>query len=1468
MWFLGVVAGLLIGSLMESLAMALLLAGIGGVIGYAYKKPNAGDGHPSTASQADSQHSSSSSESELDELRRKVASLEQRLLVLEGRLAESVFVPEEAAQTTFLSTIPSDLPTAVDVVVMVPEPSSLDTPVADQPTLPPLTLASEINPSDSITSAWPGTSNNNERAYEVNDAAGEPEPAAYPGTSPVFAFSHQVPSESSDEEAEKKKPASASDIRETAAGDSSTSPTTPPSQVLPPFVYAERTQPEPRVPFRDRLPAFARNLIYGGNTLVKMGVLILFLGLSFLLRYTAERITVPIELRYAGVAAVGAGLLGLGWFLRRRRTDYALVMQGMGIGVFYLTTLAAMKFHSLLADEAGFGFMFAVSVIGSALAILQNAPVLAIIAALEGFATPILTSTGGNHMMGLMTYLSILDAGIVLIAWFNAWRILNVIGFVGTFTLASGWADRYYTNEQYAPVQAFLILFFLLFTAVGILFARRTLLDAKQMRPDSADSADSDSTAASLAQQAKATLAQVGRVDSALVFGTPLTAFGLQYVLTKPWGFGPAFSALVLSAFYLVLARIVFSRQRVSLALLAEAYAIMGVIFATLAIPLGFEGVWTGAAWAVEGAGMYWLGVRQNRAYSRAFAYLVLLGASYKLLLSIGVNDSPGLPLLYGSTIGPILLALSAFSVWLQNSRAKPDLIPDWEVIPQRLALWLGVASLTVLPWQWFVPQTAAAATAVMSIIAYFVARRFEVGPLFGIGSSLQVVAVASFLLTLRFMTDTSADAIFDGGLPGTFAALVVAASVLLKAGWNMAATRKEALDEEIPPTWSTAGTLAVIVGTGLLHLAMLFEFSMQTAAAATAALSIVAYVLHRRFDLAPLSTATSFLQGLAVISFLLTLHRATDVEVDAVLDSGWHGMISALIIATSILFTAGWSMSDERKNALEKALSPTWTRANNLALITGTILVHLAMLFAVSLEQAALIWPITSCAVFWVALRIAHTPLANLTAGFQIVSAGLFLYQYRNLGGNTSILGYVGGLPGQAPIESITSFAHLQFWTPIVLSLAAWVCGDRIRSEAKYFADSIAVDSQAGERNSECRPRRWPNPWCAYPRALWLPVVWGLIWWTVAWLDETNRVLEVHTLSEYFPTGMVAITLITSISLAALARWRDWSPMGMMTQLTLPTLALGACLGIADAGTGYQPSAYLGVLVWPLALTWHLRLLSLQRQWASPSTLQSLHIVGFWFFLLLASRECQAHFSTIAAPYSSWSMLGWVLVPALSFWALRSQILEKRWPLSDFRGAYIEIACLPVAAYLLVWCFASNLLSSGDASPLPYLPMLNPLELGQWMVLVALLLWWRALPEASAIRLPSDSLKILAGFMGWFLLTAMVLRTCHQWAGVAWNASALFDSRLAQASLSIMWAIMGMSAMLLGNRRESRAVWIIGATLLAVVVAKLFLVELADRGGLYRIVSFIGVGVLLLIVGYFAPVPVKATPQPDLAEG
>jgi uncharacterized membrane protein len=112
------------------------------------------------------------------------------------------------------------------------------------------------------------------------------------------------------------------------------------------------------------------------------------------------------------------------------------------------------------------------------------------------------------------------------------------------------------------------------------------------------------------------------------------------------------------------------------------------------------------------------------------------------------------------------------------------------------------------------------------------------------------------------------------------------------------------------------------------------------------------------------------------------------------------------------------------------------------------------------------------------------------------------------------------------------------------------------------------------------------------------------------------------------------------------------------------------------------------------------------------------------------------------------------------------------------------------------------------------------------------------------------------------FWLTFATLRTLHHFADVPWALSAMWASRIVQATLAIVWSVAALAAMVVANRRRYRAAWVAGAALLAVVVAKLFFVDLSQVGGVERIVSFMGVGVLLLIIGYMAPVP----PRRELA--
>ncbi|MFZ6730375.1 DUF2339 domain-containing protein [Undibacterium sp. Ji42W] len=1292
MWFVGAIIGFILGVATGSGAAMFFFALTGGFVGYliaSSRKTNTDT--KLVANKLVHQPAQSKPVDAMAEMRQKIFTLEHRLQTLEREMAElkagGVIINNVAPQPE-----PVSQPVTEEKAVAEPQVALADAKSADTSARLAVPLTRAFG---SQTEAAAGTQENAQPP--ALDLEIQPLEEAILVKEIPAVVTEQVTPMTAVQAAEPLAPvaATAATVIEV--------PRVIPAIVKPPV--AKRPPPSPPKTLRESLPAPLAKLIFGGNALVKVGVLILFLGLAFLLRYTAERVTVPVELRYAGVALSGVILLALGWFLRSKRRDYALILQGMAIGVFYLTTLSAMKLHALISPDVGFGFLFLVSVLSAILAVLQNAPVLAIVAAIEGFATPVLISTGENRPLGLFTYMAVLDIGIFVVAWFNAWRVLNLIGFVGTFTLALGWAEQNYTDSQYGIVQPFLIFFFVLFALIGLLFARRTLKEAE------------------VEEGPLATLKRVGRVDSALVFGNPITAFGMQYMLVKHTEFGAAFSALAVGFFYLLLARFVFSKARQGLALLAEAYVIVAAIFATLAIPLGLEGAWTGAAWAIEGAGMYWLGVRQQRPYARGFAYVVMVGAAYKLLHGIYINPEPTGPLLQGGLLGPVLLAISCFVVWNLHRKAKPENIASWEAMPNAALPWLGTASLALLPWMVLVPQFAAAAMAVMALLVSAIARRY-----------------------------------------------------VLKAFEHISAT----------------------------------------------------------------------LQAAALASFMLTLHVAANGN--AALEDGWKGGLAALIIAGSILFSAGRSMVAAKRAAQAQSLPPAWSIWNQVAIVSGSALLHLAMLFAINLTQASLIWPLTACLLLWVGLRMSHGALAGFSAALQVIAAGLCLVE-----------------PGK---YQGTAFAHLGFLVPLSLAVSAWLSADLIRAEAARMRAvlldlsefSHAATSDEVNTSGQKWPSVWLNLWCNSKLALGMPVVWGLAWWLSAWFPESLEALVRTDQRNYSSTVAIVIGLVSSVLMAALAGWRQWPQMGFTTIVTLPLLIFAGLIGMVGADGSYLPSANLGWLAWPLALAWHLQILKKQQNWMAtlPRLLGLTHIAGFWFFLLLAAREGQARLAPLADSWSSWPLLGWVLVPALVFWFIGAKPLAGRWPLNSYRKAYIEQACAPVALYLLAWCWLTNAFSAGDASPLPYLPLLNPLELGQWLVLASLLHWWRALPVAALKTDTKHAATALVAATALALLTGMVLRSCHHFAGVPWDADALFASRLSQAAVSITWAICGVSVMLFGNRRMSRSIWIAGAALLGVVVLKLFLIELADRGGLYRIVSFIGVGILLLVVGYFAPVPVK----------
>ena len=108
----------------------------------------------------------------------------------------------------------------------------------------------------------------------------------------------------------------------------------------------------------------------------------------------------------------------------------------------------------------------------------------------------------------------------------------------------------------------------------------------------------------------------------------------------------------------------------------------------------------------------------------------------------------------------------------------------------------------------------------------------------------------------------------------------------------------------------------------------------------------------------------------------------------------------------------------------------------------------------------------------------------------------------------------------------------------------------------------------------------------------------------------------------------------------------------------------------------------------------------------------------------------------------------------------------------------------------------------------------------------------------------------------GFVWLNAILVRSFHHYAGVPYHFDAWLDSLAVQTGITLLWTAIALVRCGSHRRGSAREPWIVGAALLAAVVLKLVLVDLS--GGLTRIVSFIGVGVLMLVIAYVAPLPAK----------
>ncbi|MDH5834576.1 DUF2339 domain-containing protein [Luteimonas kalidii] len=398
--------------------------------------------------------------------------------------------------------------------------------------------------------------------------------------------------------------------------------------------------PPPRTPPpRDFAGAFVRAVqrwFTVGNVPVKVGMLVLLAGVGALLKYANDQgwLQLPIELRLAGVSAAAVAGLVFGWRKRIDKPAFALALQGGAIGVLLLVVFAAFKLYGLLPAAVAFALSVVLVAGLGVLAVLQDSRTLAVLGILAGFLAPIWLSTGSGNHVALFSYYALLNAAIFAIAWMKSWRVLNLLGFAFTWGIGVAWGVLAYTPDKQASTQPFLVLFFVFYLLLPILYARRRPASRRDL------------------------------IDGCLLFGTPLVAFSLQAALLEGARMPLALCALALAAVYAALAWTL--RRRDGYALLAQAHALLAIGFATLSVPLALSANATASVFALEGAALAWLGLRQGRLLPQLAGLGLQLAAAGAYAIGMSAAPAADVQALANPVfMGALLIALAGFaSAW------------------------------------------------------------------------------------------------------------------------------------------------------------------------------------------------------------------------------------------------------------------------------------------------------------------------------------------------------------------------------------------------------------------------------------------------------------------------------------------------------------------------------------------------------------------------------------------------------------------------------------------------------------------------------------------------------------------------------------------------------------------------------------------------------------------------------------
>ncbi len=372
-------------------------------------------------------------------------------------------------------------------------------------------------------------------------------------------------------------------------------------QEIEEVVTIQKEEPKPSFFQRNDLEKFI-----GENLINKIGIGILVLGIGFFVKYAIDQDWInEIGRVFIGIVCGGI-LIGFAHKTKEKFKAFSSVLVGGGMAIFYFSIAIAFHEYELLSQTAAFLIMALITGFSVLLAIAYDRKELAVLAIIGGFGSPFMVSTGAGNYIVLFTYILTLNIGMLVLAFFKKWNLLNIISYVFTIILFGGWLSKEIVNEPdfpYVGALVFATLFYLVFFLMNIL------------------------------NNIKANRKFKAAEISILLSNTFLYYSAGMIILQDVQGgvFQGLFTAL-LGVFNFVFAYSLYKSKRADLNLI---YLLIGLVltFVSLAAPVQLEGNYITLFWALEAVLLLWLSQKSGMQIIKLSSVIVMALMAISLMM-------------------------------------------------------------------------------------------------------------------------------------------------------------------------------------------------------------------------------------------------------------------------------------------------------------------------------------------------------------------------------------------------------------------------------------------------------------------------------------------------------------------------------------------------------------------------------------------------------------------------------------------------------------------------------------------------------------------------------------------------------------------------------------------------------------------------------------------------------------------